>query len=210
MEIVSGFLEWVQGIGPWGPLAIAAFYIPACVFLLPGSVITLAAGFLFGVGMGTVSVSVGSTLGACAAFLVGRTVVRGWVSKKIEANPRFAAIDKAVGREGFKIVLLTRLSPVFPFNFLNYAFGLTDVSFGRYALASWIGMLPGTLMYVYFGSTLRSMTEVLSGTYEGGTAQTVFFGAGLVVTVVVTLFVTRIARKALKEAVGDEEEKKDD
>lgn len=210
MSVVSGFLEWVQGVGSWGPLAIAAFYIPACVFLLPGSVITLAAGFLFGLGMGTVSVSAGSTLGACAAFLVGRTAVRGWVSKKIDANPRFSAIDKAVGREGFKIVLLTRLSPVFPFNFLNYAFGLTDVSFGRYALASWIGMLPGTLMYVYFGSTLRSMTEVLSGTYEGGTAQTVFFGAGLVVTIAVTLFVTRIARKALKEAVGDEEEKKDD
>jgi pyruvate/2-oxoglutarate dehydrogenase complex dihydrolipoamide dehydrogenase (E3) component/uncharacterized membrane protein YdjX (TVP38/TMEM64 family) len=194
-------LEWTQGLGLWGPVFVAAFYIIACVLFLPGSVLTLGAGFLFKVIVGTITVSIGSTLGACAAFLVGRTIARNWISKKVAANEKFAAIDDAVGRQGFKIVLLTRLSPVFPFNLLNYAFGLTKVSFWKYALASWIGMLPGTLMYVYFGAGLRSLADVAAGNVETGVAGKIFFWFGMAATIVVTVFVTRLARKALKEAV---------
>jgi pyruvate/2-oxoglutarate dehydrogenase complex dihydrolipoamide dehydrogenase (E3) component/uncharacterized membrane protein YdjX (TVP38/TMEM64 family) len=194
-------LEWTEGLGLWGPVFVAAFYIIACILFLPGSVLTLGAGFLFKVIVGTITVSVGSTLGACAAFLVGRTIARNWISKKVAANEKFAAIDDAVGRQGFKIVLLTRLSPVFPFNLLNYAFGLTKVSFWKYALASWIGMLPGTLMYVYFGAGLRSLAHVAAGNVETGTAGKVFFWFGMAATIVVTVFVTRLARKALKDAV---------
>jgi len=194
-------LDWTQGLGFWGPVFVAAFYVVACIFLLPGSVLTLGAGFLFKVLVGTITVSIGSTLGACAAFLVGRTVARGWISKKVAANQKFAAIDDAVARQGFKIVLLTRLSPVFPFNLLNYAFGLTKVAFWKYALASWIGMLPGTLMYVYFGAGLRSLADVAAGKVETGVAGTIFFWFGMAATIVVTVFVTRVARKALKEAV---------
>lgn len=198
---ITSFLEWIQNIGIWGPVVVAAFYIVACVLFFPGSVITLGAGFLFGMLWGTITVSIGSTLGACAAFVVGRTIARNWIADKVAGNQKFAAIDKAVGTEGFKIVLLTRLSPVFPFNLLNYAFGLTKISFRHYALASWIGMIPATVMYVYFGSTLRSLTDVAAGNYDGGTAQTVFFYFGLGVTIAVTIFVTRVARRALKEAV---------
>jgi uncharacterized membrane protein YdjX (TVP38/TMEM64 family) len=167
-------LEWTQGLGLWGPVFVAAFYIVACILFLPGSVLTLGAGFLFEVIVGTITVSIGSTLGACAAFLVGRTIARNWISKKVAANEKFAAIDDAVGRQGFKIVLLTRLSPVFPFNLLNYAFGLTKVSFWKYALASWIGMLPGTVMYVYFGAGLRSLADVATGDVETGVAGKIF------------------------------------
>jgi uncharacterized membrane protein YdjX (TVP38/TMEM64 family) len=117
-------------------------------------------------------------------------------------NEKFAAIDQAVGRQGFKIVFLTRLSPIFPFNMLNYAFGLTKVSFGKYALASWIGMLPGTIMYVYFGATLRSLADAATGNVETGTAGKIFFWFGLAATIVVTVFVTRLARRALKQAVS--------
>ncbi|MHC4174016.1 MAG: TVP38/TMEM64 family protein [Planctomycetota bacterium] len=194
-------LEWTQGLGIWGPVFVAAFYIVACILFLPGSILTLGAGFLFKVVVGTITVSIGSTLGACATFLVGRTIARKWIAAKFAKNEKFAAIDEAVARQGFKIVLLTRLSPVFPFNMLNYAFGLTKISFWKYALASWIGMMPGTIMYVYFGAGLRSLADVAAGNVEKSTAGRVFFWLGLVATIAVTVFVTRVARNALKHAV---------
>jgi uncharacterized membrane protein YdjX (TVP38/TMEM64 family) len=190
-------LNWIQSLGCWGPVVVVLFYIIACVLFLPGSVLTLGAGFIFKLFLGTVTVSIGATLGACAAFWVGRTVARGWVAGRVEGNPKFAAIDAAVGREGFKIVLLTRLCPIFPFNLLNYAFGLTRVRFRSYALASWIGMLPGTIMYVYIGSGLRSLADAAAGGVRQSLAQRIFFWAGMVVAVGVAAFVTRIARRAL-------------
>ncbi|MHB8202696.1 MAG: TVP38/TMEM64 family protein [Desulfomonilaceae bacterium] len=195
-------LEWTQSLGAWGPIFVALFYVVACVFLLPGSVLTLGAGFLFGVPMGLVSAWTGATLGACAAFIVGRTLARDWVASKVSGNPKFTAVDEAVGREGFKIVLLLRLSPVFPFNFLNYALGLTKVSFGKYALASFIGMLPGGLMYVYFGSVARSLADVAAGKVQGGWAGQVFFWLGLAATIVVAGFVTHLAKRSLKEVAN--------
>ncbi len=152
---------------------------------------------------GSVAVSVGSVLGATAAFLVGRTLLRGSIERRIASYPRFQAIDRAVGEQGFKIVLLTRLSPIFPFNLLNYAFGLTNVRLWQYVLASWIGMLPGTVMYVYLGSALKSLADVAAGAPEGGTPQTVFFVVGLVMTIVATVVVTRVASRALNEAVAE-------
>ena len=204
-DYVISVLEWTQSLGWWGTIFMAAFYIVACVLLLPGGIITLAAGFLFGVVTGTITVSIGSTLGASAAFLVGRTFARDWVRRKVSGRPKFEAIDRAVGEQGFKIVLLTRLSPIFPFNIQNYAYGLTGVKLWKYTLASWIGMLPGTLAYVYIGSGLRSLTEVAAGQTEGGWVQRVFFWGGMVATVVVMVVVTRIAQKALKQAVPSEQ-----
>ena len=194
-------LKWTQGLGIWAYVFVVAFYIVACVFLLPGSVLTLGAGLIFGVAGGFITVSIGSTLGACAAFWIGRTVARNRISGKVAANEKFAAIDQAVARQGFKIVLLTRLSPIFPFNMLNYAFGLTKIPFWKYALGSWIGMIPGTVMYVYFGAALGSFAELAAGNVEKGTAGKLFFWFGLAATIVVTVFVTRIARNALKQAV---------
>ncbi|MFO7962973.1 MAG: TVP38/TMEM64 family protein [Desulfobacterales bacterium] len=202
---LAALLNWTEGLGFWGPLVVILTYITATVLFLPGSVLTLGSGFLFGVLMGTVWASIGSTLGAAAAFLVGRTVARDRVAKKISGRPKFGAIDEAVGEEGAKIVFLTRLSPVFPFNLLNYAFGLTRVSFRHYFFASWIGMLPGTLMYVYLGSAARSLAQIAAGRVEGGTAQRIFFWMGLAATVVVAVLVTRIARRALKEKISDKE-----
>lgn len=198
-------LEWTQGLGIWGPLVFILAYIVATVLFLPGSVLTLGAGFLFGVLMGTVWASIASTLGAAAAFLVGRTVARDWVAQKVSGKPKFAAIDEAVGEEGAKIVFLTRLSPIFPFNLLNYAFGLTRVRFWHYFFASWTGMLPGALMYVYLGSAARSLAQIAAGRVEGGSAQRIFFWIGLAATVIVAVLVTRIARRALKEKISERE-----
>ena len=202
-DYLAQFLGQIESLGPWGPVLLVGAYLVACVLFIPGSILTLGAGFLFGVVWGTIAVSVGSVLGATAAFLVGRTLLRGSIEKRIAAYPRFRAIDRAVGEQGFKIVLLVRLSPIFPFNLLNYAFGLTNVRLRQYVLASWIGMLPGTVMYVYLGSALKSLADVAAGAPEGGTPQTVFFVAGLVMTIVATVVITRVARRALNEAVAE-------
>jgi len=202
-DYLETFLTWVQDIGPWGPVVLALAYIPACLFFVPGLVLTLGGGFAFGLVTGTIAISLGSTAGACAAFWVGRTFLRDTISKRIENNERFQAIDRAVGKQGFKVVLLTRLSPVFPFNLLNYAFGLTDVRFRDYALASWIGMLPGTIMYVYLGSATKSIADIVAGKVEGGIGQQLLFGVGLLATIIVTVLVTRTAQKALKEAAPE-------
>lgn len=206
---LTQLLDWTRGLGAWGPIVVGAFYVPACVLMLPGSIISLGAGFLFGVVTGTIAVSLGSTVGACAAFLVGRTIARDWVSQKVQGNARFAAVSDAVANEGFKIVFLTRLSPVFPFNLLNYAYGLTTVPFWKYALASWIGMFPGTVLYIYIGSTIGSLADLATGNVQGGTAQTTLKWVGFAVTILVTVLITRIARKALKDVSPPKESEPD-
>nr|WP_317619181.1 TVP38/TMEM64 family protein [Laspinema sp. D3c] len=196
-------LAWIEGLGVVGGIAFIGIYIAATVAFLPGSILTLGAGVVFGVVLGSVYVLIGATLGAIAAFLVGRYLARGWINQKIEGNQKFGAIDKAVAREGLKIVLLTRLSPIFPFNLLNYAFGITGVSLKDYALGS-IGMIPGTVMYVYIGSLAGDLARI--GTENqptNATLQWVIRILGLLATVAVTLYVTRIARQALEEKVVD-------
>jgi len=197
-ELLKQAINWVGQLGPWGPVIFIAIYILAAVFFIPGSMLTLGAGAVFGVVWGSVYVSIGSTLGATAAFLVGRYLARDAIARKIESNGRFAAIDKAVAGEGWKIVGLTRLSPVFPFTLLNYAFGLTQVKLWHYMLASWIGMMPGTVMYVYIGSLAQAATGERART----TGEWVLYGVGLLATVVVSVFVTRVAKKALAKKTG--------
>jgi uncharacterized membrane protein YdjX (TVP38/TMEM64 family) len=197
------FLDLVSGLGIWGPVVFGAAYVVACVLFVPGSLLTLGAGFVFGVVVGTITVSVSSVLGASAAFLLGRTLLSGWIQARVARNPRFQALDAAVARQGFLIVLLCRLSPIFPFNLLNYTFGLTKVSFRDYVLASWLGMLPGTVLYVYLGTTLKSLADLAAGKVEGGITEKVFFGIGLAATVAVTAVITRSARKALRQAVPE-------
>lgn len=195
-------LDWISGLGAWGPLAFIVTYVLACVLFIPGSVLTLGAGLLFGVVKGAVYVSIAATLGATAAFLVGRYAARGWVSKRTHGNAKFKAIDDAVAKEGWKIVGLTRLSPVFPFNLLNYAFGLTKVKLRDYFLASWIGMMPGTVMYVYIGSLAGSLATLGTGGRSRTPGEWALYGVGLIATVAVSIYVTRVARKALAAKVA--------
>jgi uncharacterized membrane protein YdjX (TVP38/TMEM64 family) len=189
--------ETVQGLGAWGPILIAALYVPVCLLFIPGSLLTLAAGFALGVVRGTIAVSIGSVIGATCAFLVGRFLARDAIEKKIANNPSFRAIDQAVGEQGLKLVLLIRLSPLFPFNLLNYAFGLTKVRLRDYILGSWIGMFPGTVMYVYLGSAAKDVADLVAGRFEGGIGQKALFGVGLVATIIVTALATRLAKHAL-------------
>ena len=197
-------LDWIKDLGPAGMGVYAGLYVFACVFFIPGSILTMGAGAIYGVVAGTLLVSVSSVLGASAAFLVGRYVARGWISKKIEGNARFSAIDDAVADEGWKMVGLTRLSPIFSFNLLNYAYGLTRVTFREYVLASWIGMLPGTVMYVYLGSLAGDLASLGAETeYVTPPGEWALYGVGLVATIGVTVYVTKIAKKVLAEKIHD-------
>jgi len=201
-QLFRSSLAWIAGLGPMGPLIFVALYIVACVLLLPGSILTLGAGVLFGVVNGSIAVSIGATLGATCAFLVGRYLARDWVAKRIAGNEKFKTIDEAVAREGWKIVLLTRLSPVFPFNLLNYAFGLTQVGIRHYFFASWLGMIPGTVMYVYIGFLAGDLAGLGDGGHTRTSGEWILYGVGLLSTIAVTIFVTRLARKALAERIA--------
>src|SRR5882762_785038 len=200
-DLLKSALDWIGNLGPWGPVIFVGLYVVATVLFVPGSVLTLGAGAVFGVVLGTVCVSISATLGATAAFLVGRYLARDAIARRIEKNEKFATIDRAVADEGWKIVLLTRLSPVFPFTLLNYAFGLTRVKLSHYVLASWLGMIPGTVMYVYLGS----LVNVGAGHRQRTTGEWVLYGVGLLATVIVTVFVTRLARRALAKKIGSGE-----
>jgi len=201
---IPRFAAWVDGLGVWGPAVFIAGYAAAVVAFAPASLLTLAAGAIFGVALGTLYAFVAASLGACLAFLVARHGARALVEQRIAGDPRFAAIDRAIEREGRRIVFLLRLSPAFPFNLLNYALGLANVRFADYAVAC-VGMLPGTLAYVYSGSLLGDVAAAAGGAApERGPVQQALLVAGLAATVAVTVIVTRIARRALAEATGEE------
>lgn len=196
------FVEWVRGAGVGGALAFAATYVGAAVLLLPASILTLGAGFLWGPFVGFLVVLPSATTAATVAFLLGRTVARTWVEKKVANNPRFRAIDEAVGEGGLRLVLLLRLSPLFPFNLLNYTLGLTRVSTRDYVVGSAIGMAPGTFLYLYLGSLVTSASQLLSGERpSAGPAGTALYVGGLIATLAVTVWVTRKARAALSKTL---------
>lgn len=193
------FAAWVNGLGVWGPLVFILGYAAAVVAFVPGSVLTLAAGAIFGLGAGVAYVFVAAVLGSSAAFLIARYLARGAVERRLAGTPRFAAIDRAVGTQGRKIVFLLRLSPAFPFTLLNYALGLTRVRFADYVLAS-VGMLPGTLLYVYYGKLAGDVAALAGGaTVAKGPGYYALLALGLAATIAVTAVVTRTARRALAE-----------
>lgn len=195
---LAAALAWTASAGLPGQVAFVGLYVLACVALLPGSVLTLGAGAAFGLWRGFILVSIGSTLGACAAFLTGRYLLRDWAAKRLAAVPNFAAVAAAVGQEGWKVVLLTRLSPVLPFNLLNYGYGLTTVGLGEYALASWVGMLPGTFLYVYLGAAAGEAARAGKRT----PAEWALFGVGLGATAIAAWLVGKTAKKALSAKVA--------
>jgi len=201
---VPQFASWVDTLGVWGPIVFIAGYAIATVAFIPGSVLTLAAGAVFGLLKGIGIAFTAAVAGSSLAFLVSRHVARDAIERCLADNPRFSAIDRAVSAQGRKIVFLLRLSPVVPFNLLNYGLGLTNVRFVDYMVAS-LGMLPGTLLYVYYGKLAGDVAALAGGVAsEKGVADYAVLILGLVATIIMTTIVTRIARRALKEATGEE------
>lgn len=194
------FNAWVGQMGAAGVFIFIGVYALATVLLAPGVILTIGAGFVFGLWKGFVTVSAGATLGASLAFLVARFIAREKIEDMAEENQKFRAIDRAIGKQGAKLVFLLRLSPVIPFNLSNYFYGLTGVKFWPYVLASWLGMMPGTFLYVYIGTVSKAAVSAAAGgeALRHGWQYWTFLGIGLAATVAVTIWVTRIARNALK------------
>jgi len=192
------FYSWVEDLGYLGFIVYAGAYIGATVLFIPGSALTIGAGVIFGMVKGTVIVSIGSTTGAALAFLISRYLARERIENRFGRNPKFKAIDSAIGKQGGKIILLLRLTPLLPFNLSNYLYGLTAVRFWHYVLASWIGMLPGTVLFVCIGACVKTVAEAATGGMDSGKLALNIIA--LLAIVAVTVYVTKIARKALKEA----------
>jgi uncharacterized membrane protein YdjX (TVP38/TMEM64 family) len=189
-------LDAIARLGVWAPLLFVLFYVACCLFFIPSSLLTLGGGAIFGLVQGSIYVSLGATLGATAAFLLGRYAAREWVSRKMSGRPGFAAIDRAVAADGWRIVLLVRLCPIFPFVLINYAFGLTSVSLRHYVLATWIGIMPASLLLVYFGS-LANPDEARAGPLGWAFRFLVAFAA-----ILLAGYVTRLARRALSKELA--------
>ena len=199
---LTGLVRWIDAHKETAWIVFIGTYVAATVLMVPGAILTVAAGYVFGVLYGTALVSVSSILGATLAFVIGRALGRGWVRNRIGSDPRLSAIDRATEERGFFVMLLLRLSPVFPFNVMNYLMSLTGMRLSHYFFGSWIGMLPGTLLYVYIGSAANDLTSLLAGNYDAGPWGRVFFVAGLVATAVATILIARYASRTLRNTIG--------
>jgi uncharacterized membrane protein YdjX (TVP38/TMEM64 family) len=197
---LRNFNAWVARMGVAGIFIFIGIYAVATVLLAPGSLLTIGAGFAFGLWKGFLAVSAGSTLGAALAFLVARFIARDRVEAIAKGNDKFRRIDNAIGKQGAKLIFLLRLSPVIPFNISNYFYGLTSVKFWPYVLVSWIGMIPGTFLYVYIGTASQAAVSAASSgqAVKHSWQYWALTSVGLAATVIVTIWVTKIARDALQ------------
>jgi len=194
---------YVKSLGTLGPILVALLYILCTVFVVPGSAITIGSGTLFGLKTGLFVAVIGANVGALCSFVLARTFLREKVARWADGNPKFRSLDQAIGKQGFKMVLLTRLSPVFPFVLLNYLLGLTAVRPRAYVLANLVGMLPATFLFVYIGAAARdAITGQMSATADF--YRQILKYVGLLATIAVVVVVTRMARKALREAENAE------
>jgi len=200
----AGTVAWADGHRAAASALLVGAYVVAGVLALPGTVLTLAAGFVFGLPLGVVLASISSVLGATAAFAVGRFVARDWVAERVSTRPRFRALDAATHHDGFTIVLLARLSLVLPYNLLNYGFGLTATRFRDYVLASWLGMLPATVLYVYAGSIAQDLTALARSGLAPGWATQALLALGFTTTLALVVLITRRATRILRERLATE------
>ncbi|KAJ8898672.1 hypothetical protein K2173_004706 [Erythroxylum novogranatense] len=201
---LKDLLLWIQqDLGPWGPLVLALVYIPLTVLAVPASILTIGGGYLFGLPVAFVADSIGATMGATAAFMLGRTVGRSYVVSKLKNYPKFQSVAIAVQRSGFKIVLLLRLVPLLPFNMLNYLLSVTPVHVGDFMLASFLGMMPITFALVYVGTTLKDLSDVSHGWGDVSTTRWVLMMFGIVISVIMMVSVAKVAKASLDKAIAE-------
>ena len=199
---LADVIGWAHTHAVAGVLLYALAYVAATTLLLPGSLLTLVAGFLWGPLWGTVVVSPVSVLAATAAFRLGRGLARERVARRLGKDPRLAAIDAGVAAAGLRVVVLLRLSPILPFNLMNYVFSLTSVRTRDYVLGSWMGMFPGTVLYVWLGSSIPTAAKLVTGgAATESPARTALFWLGLDVTAAATALIARESRAALARLV---------
>lgn len=201
---------WIESSGWVGWIWFIVLYTLSCVLFLPGSVLSFGAGAVYGFWAGTLLVSLGSVAGALVNFVSTRYLLRGWMARKFANSRKFQALDHAAANDGWKLVMLTRLSPILPHSLVSCAFGLSRISFMRYMLASWIGFLPISAAYAYGGAVVGRAAK--GGLHQGPSAW-MAYTVELALTVLITIWITRIAHNALRnyapevaEAIAEEEQ----
>ena len=196
-QALTSLLQWVDSLGTLGAIAFVAIYIIATTICIPGSIMALAGGALFGKLMGTILVFVSGFLGACCAFGLGRYLLSDWVKKQLEKNSYLKAVNRLVVTEGWKIACLLHLSPIVPFNLLNYVLGTSEITYPNFLLATSVGILPGVILYVFLGSTIGDLTMVMMGKSDSAnsTIQWVISAIGILATVALTIYLAKIARQ---------------
>jgi len=199
-EWLQHFQTYVRGLGALGYVVYIAVYAVCVVAFIPASILTLGAGAIFGFAGGTIVVVIGATIGATLAFLLARTVMRKRIAKMTESNKKFRALDQAIASEGMKIVFLVRLAVVFPFTWVNYAFGLTAIPLWRYILATFLGIIPATAAFVFASSAATKAAT-------GGTSNItkIVYIAGGIVAIIVSVLIGRIASDTIRRAGLDEQ-----
>ncbi len=195
-------LSWMEGLDAWGAFIFVILYVPSCVLMLPDVLPNAAAGAIWGIGAGTVAVSIGRVLGSAVTFLLARGIAGGLVERRMARDPKFAAVAEAVGRDGFRFVVLLRLCPLFPAFMLNYLLGLTRVRLGAYATGTLLGMLPRTVVVAYIGAGARSLADLSAGNTMNVAAHPVLFWGGLALSLVVAVILAIKARRLVKETTG--------
>ena len=191
IQKVPNVIERTASSGPVGYLGFILIYIVSTVMMLPGSPLTFTAGALFGFWKGLILVSIGSTLGASCAFMVSRYLIRKSIEKRVLKNKKFQSIDNEIDEQGWKIVILARLSPIIPFFLLNYALGITKIRFIHFIFASWVGMIPGTTVYVLMGTMGGAFINGKKSSFEW-----LLLGMGLIATILVTLLISKIVKNS--------------
>ena len=156
VDNVDRLNAWFDGLGWWAPAVFVLLWIVASVLFLPGLAMTIAGGLVFGAVWGVVWTTVGANLGAIAAFLVGRYAARGMVEGMVEKNEALRKIDDGVKHQGWRMLMVTRLVPIFPFNVQNYVYGLTDIPLRTYVLVTLPCMLPATIAYNFAAGSVRT------------------------------------------------------
>lgn len=194
--------RWIRTAGPLGVVAYVGLYVAATVFLAPGSLLTIAAGFAYGLPLGVLLASPTSVVAATTTFLLGRTIARPWVERRLASWPRAEAVRRAVGLGGLRVVVLMRLSPLLPFNLLNYALAVSPVRVRDYLVGSFLGMLPGTVLFVYLGSLVTDAAALLGGA-PTQRWRPVLWAAGALATAAVSWILARYARAELDKVLAE-------
>jgi uncharacterized membrane protein YdjX (TVP38/TMEM64 family) len=204
-EFLHHSMEWIAHSGWVGVVWFVVLYTLTCVFFLPGSILTIGAGAVYGFWFSTALVAISSTVGAAVNFLTSRYLARNWMQRKIGHNAKFRALEKAVCSEGWRMILISRMSPIIPHSLVSYAAGLIRVSFWKFTFASFVGFLPQSVAYTYIGAVVGKALRTSAGVSPHDPVTWAFYGLGLVATLVVTAITTRIARRSWRTYFGERE-----
>jgi uncharacterized membrane protein YdjX (TVP38/TMEM64 family) len=204
-EFLHHSMEWIAQSGWTGVAGFITLYTLTCVFFLPGSVLSVGAGAVYGFWFSTALVTISSTVGAMVNFLTSRYLARSWMQKRLGRSAKFRALDKAVSTEGGRIILISRMSPVVPHSLVSYAAGLIRISFRRFTLASFVGFIPQSAAYTYVGAVVGKAVRTSAGVTPHDPVTWALYGLGLVATLAVTVLTTRTARRSWKTYLAERE-----